>query len=78
MPEKRREGLDALVMAKVTTLVRTSFELGALSTGLRGFYQRLGWERWRGLSFVQDGATLIRTPDEEDGLMVPPRQLYVG
>lgn len=68
--EKQRTGLGALVMAEVTSLVRTHFDLGALSTGRHQFYQRFGWERWRGPSFVQHGASLVRTPDEDDGLMV--------
>ena len=38
-------------------LMRSSsdaFELGALGTGSQGFYERLGWQIWRGPSSVQD------------------------
>lgn len=68
--ERRRQGLGALVMTHATKLVQTTFEMGALSTGSHSFYERLGWERWRGPSYVRDGVALVRTPDEDDGLMV--------
>jgi aminoglycoside 2'-N-acetyltransferase I len=68
--ERRRAGLGALVMTHVTRLVQTMFDLGALSTGSPAFYERFGWERWRGPSFVRSAQALVRTADEDDGLMV--------
>ena len=47
-----------------------SHDLGALSTGSPGFYGRLGWERWRGPTYVRRGDDLVRTPDEDAGIMV--------
>jgi aminoglycoside 2'-N-acetyltransferase I len=82
-PDKQRLGFGAVVMRRATGLVRATYELGALSTGVPIFYERFGWERWRGPSFVRqaDGA-LFRTPDEDDGLMVlrfgPSAQLNVS
>jgi len=38
--------------------------------GRHGFYERLGWERWRGPTFVRHGPELVRTEDEDDGVMV--------
>jgi aminoglycoside 2'-N-acetyltransferase I len=67
--ERRPEGLGALAQVHATSLVQSTFEMGALSTGSPDFYQR-GWERWRGPSFVRTGAALVRTADEDDGLMV--------
>jgi aminoglycoside 2'-N-acetyltransferase I len=69
-PARQRTGLGSLVMASATSLIPTHFEMGALSTPSPSFYQRLGWELWHGPSFVEDGARLIRTADEDDGLMV--------
>jgi aminoglycoside 2'-N-acetyltransferase I len=66
----QRQGHGSTVLRHVTSLVRRDFEVGALSTGRRDFYQRFGWEPWRGPSYVQHGDTLIRTADEDDGLMV--------
>jgi len=69
-PDRQHQGLGALVMVEASSLVRDEFELGVLSTGSHGFYERLGWERWRGPSYVRAGAVLERTPDEDDGIMV--------
>jgi aminoglycoside 2'-N-acetyltransferase I len=50
--------------------VRSTFELGVLSTGLWDFYERCGWERWRGPTFVRHGDGIVRTEDDDDGIMV--------
>jgi aminoglycoside 2'-N-acetyltransferase I len=64
------QGLGTAVMTEISDLVRMNFELGGLSTGRRSFYQSLGWEPWRGPSYVEHEGDLIRTPYEDDGLMV--------
>jgi aminoglycoside 2'-N-acetyltransferase I len=64
------EGLGTLAMAETNDLVRREFELGALSTDRYGFYAHLGWERWRGPTFVRHGDATVRTEDEDDGVMV--------
>lgn len=70
VPGQQRAGLGSLAMAEVTALLHTEFEMGALSTGAPGFYARFGWEQWRGLTFVRHGSELIRTEDDDDGIMV--------
>jgi aminoglycoside 2'-N-acetyltransferase I len=67
---RKREGLGSLVMAQVAPIIRERFEIGALSTGHYGLYERLGWERWRGPTFVRHGSQLIRTEEDDDSLMV--------
>ncbi len=69
-PGRHGQGLGSLAMSAATDVVRREFELGALSTGRHSFYERLGWQRWRGPTFVRHGRQLIRTPDEDDGVMV--------
>jgi aminoglycoside 2'-N-acetyltransferase I len=69
-PGRQREGLGALAMGEFATVLRREFEMGALSTGLHEFYERLGWERWQGPTFVRTGPETIRTEDEDDGVMV--------
>lgn len=68
--ERQREGLASLAMTEIAEVIRREFELGALSTGDHGFYERLGWERWQGPTFVRHGSALIRTEVEDDALMV--------
>lgn len=65
-PRRQRQGLGRLVMAAAGDLVVEHHELGCLSTSSWGFYERLGWERWRGPSYAGEE----RTADEDDGIMV--------
>ena len=67
---RQRQGLGSLAMAAVGELLRGRFEMGALSTGRHHFYERLGWERWHGPTFVRHGSQTIRTEEEDDGIMV--------
>ena len=69
-PARRREGLGSRTMAELSRLLAGAFELGALSTGAHEFYRRLGWERWRGPTYVRHGTRLVRSPAEDDGIMV--------
>lgn len=70
LPGRHGEGLGSLVMSRAMQELRREFELGALSTSRHGFYERLGWERWRGPTFVQHGGELLRSHDEDDGVMI--------
>jgi len=66
----RRHGYGALVMTRVGELVRERYTLGALSTGSHGFYESLGWERWRGPTSVDGAQGPERTPDDDHGVMI--------
>jgi aminoglycoside 2'-N-acetyltransferase I len=71
LPAHQGTGLGTVVMRALSDVIEREFELGALSTGEWHFYQRLGWERWRGPTWVRhpDGR-LERSPDEDDSLMI--------
>jgi aminoglycoside 2'-N-acetyltransferase I len=69
-PARQREGLGSMVMREVANLVRTAYDMGALATARHEFYERLGWERWKGPTLVRSEADPIRTPDDDDGVMV--------
>jgi aminoglycoside 2'-N-acetyltransferase I len=69
-PQRQGEGFGWAVMSRVGQVLHDEFEIGALSTNFHGFYKRLGWERWRGPTFVRHGGELIRTEEEDDGIMV--------
>jgi aminoglycoside 2'-N-acetyltransferase I len=70
-PARERRGLGSAVVAAAGDHIRRSFRLGALSTDRPAFYLRLGWERWRGPTFVRmPGGELVRTEDEDEGILV--------
>jgi aminoglycoside 2'-N-acetyltransferase I len=71
LPGRQGTGLGSRVMTELAQHLRERHTLGALSTAAHVFYRRLGWERWRGPTYVRrsDG-TLDRTEDEDDGIMV--------
>ncbi len=69
-PDHRSQGLGTAVMQEVADLIRQHFDLGALSTGAHWFFERVGWERWQGPTYVRAGEELVRSPDEDGGVMV--------
>ena len=70
--DRRGLGLGTLVMREVGRVVREAYELGALADGSRipGFYQRLGWEAWRGPTFVAAPEGWVRTSEEDGSVLV--------
>ena len=71
-PDRQRRGLGSAVMRAATAHIHDVFELGALGTGEHAFYERLGWQTWRGPAFVRTPGGPVRTPDEEGFIMVLP------
>jgi aminoglycoside 2'-N-acetyltransferase I len=65
-------GLGSRVMADADAFIAERFELGALSTGTPRFYERLGWLRWQGETWVRTPAGPVRTPDDDGGILVLP------
>ena len=69
-PACRRRGYASEVLGRINDLIREQYALGALSTGVPAFYERLGWERWRGPTFVNGPRGLERTPDDDGGILI--------
>lgn len=69
-PEFQGKGLATAVMLEVAEFLEGHFALGALSSGAPGFYERLGWLRWRGATWCRQEGQLIRTADEDGGVLV--------
>jgi aminoglycoside 2'-N-acetyltransferase I len=71
LPELQRRGHGTAVMRVVGEIIGQEYVLGALSTGSNGFYERLGWETWRGPTGVRmaDGER-VRSPSEDGNVMV--------
>ena len=70
LPAWRGRGIATRLLGAADEHIRAGFELGALSTGAHGLYERLGWERWRGPTFVRTADGQVRTQDEDDGIMI--------
>ena len=66
----RRNGHGTSVMRHIGDLIRERYALGALSTGTHAFYEPLGWERWRGQTFVDGPRGQERTPDDDGDVMI--------
>lgn len=68
--DQQRRGYGTAIMKEVSQYIRRGFDLGGLGTGSQGFYERLGWQIWRGPSYVRTDAGLQRTPDEDGYILV--------
>ena len=69
-PEWRGRGVGTQVVRRLQEEIAARWPAALLSTGsATGFYERLGWERWRGTSFTRT-ATAVVADGEQDGLMV--------
>ena len=66
----RRQGHGAKVMKRIGELIRASYPLAVLSTGTHAFYETLGWERWRGPTFVDGANGRARTPADDGDVMI--------
>jgi aminoglycoside 2'-N-acetyltransferase I len=66
----QRRGHGTNVMWAVDEHIRSTYELGALSTGIPDFYRRFGWELWLGSTAVRTQRGLVPTPDDDGGVMV--------
>jgi len=69
-PARQHQRLGTAVMAALQDLLPDRYPVAMLATGEHGFYERLGWERWRGPSYVVRGGVRVRTPEDDDALMV--------
>ena len=57
-------------MRRIGELIRAGYPLAALSTGTPGFYQTLGWERWRGPTCVDGPNGRECTPADDGDVMI--------
>ena len=69
-PPYRRQGHGRAVMTHIGGLIRDRYALGVLSTGSHAFYEALGWERWRGPTFVDGPGGRRRTSEDDGGVMI--------
>lgn len=69
-PDRQGDGIGVALMSRLREVIAGRWPAAMLSTGrATGFYERLGWERWRGNSYTQTASG--RVPDgEHGGLMI--------
>ena len=61
----RNRGLASAIMKHLTGEIQ-EYELAALSPFRVDYYERLGWERWRGPLFIRTKDNLLPSVDEEE------------
>jgi len=69
-PARQGAGFGSTVMLDVSAYIAERFELGALGTGRHAFYERLGWQTWRGPTSVRTADGVHPTPDEDGYIVV--------
>jgi len=71
LPDRQRTGLGSEVMGVIDGIIDRQYQLGALGTGSQPFYERLGWEIWRGPTWIRNrDGDLERSAAEDGGIMV--------
>jgi aminoglycoside 2'-N-acetyltransferase I len=69
-PQRQGQGVGRLTMQRLQDEIAARWAVAMLSTGrATGFYERLGWERWRGVSYTRTSAGTV-PDDEHGGLMI--------
>jgi len=69
-PSHQRQGLGSLVIGAAGELIDRTYRLGALATGVVGFYEQLGWLPWVGPTSVRTDTGLVRTSEEDGNVFV--------
>lgn len=69
--EFRNRGLasEAMRMAVETIVQDTSYDIASLSPSDAGFYERLGWEQWRGPLLARTEIGLSAMPEDEETMI---------
>ncbi|BBC38366.1 hypothetical protein SGFS_096600 [Streptomyces graminofaciens] len=63
VPHLRHRGLGSIVVAMATAEIRLHHEIGVFAASKYEFYERQGWQKWRGPTFVRtDEETLPAAP----------------
>ena len=65
LPAYQRRGFGTAVMRELIANI-SAYDIACLKTDRMGFFERLGWQRWRGPRAGRSGSELIRTPDQQN------------
>jgi len=72
-PAHQRRGYASAVLERLVAAVAGEFELAALAPSDPRFYERLGWQLWRGPLGIRAADGLVATPGEQVMIMRLPR-----
>lgn len=70
-PALQGRGYGTIAMRRLAAEIQ-DYELAGLATGSPGFYARLGWELWRGLSAIRTPSGLLDTTGERIMILRTP------
>ena len=65
LPGYQRRGFGSAVLREVASNI-IDYDIACLETEQAAFFQRLGWECWRGPRAGRSGTELIPTPDQQN------------
>jgi aminoglycoside 2'-N-acetyltransferase I len=68
-PTEQARGVGTAVMHRLAETIEGDFDIACLETESVSFYERLGWEEWRGPLAGRSDDGLIPTPDQK-GIMI--------
>ena len=70
----RRSGVGGALMAPLEQVARRAYDVAALATSDDGaaFYAARGWLPWQGPTSALTPAGVVRTPDDDDCVLVLP------
>jgi aminoglycoside 2'-N-acetyltransferase I len=68
-PAYQGQGYGSAVMRKMAAEIESEYVIACLETDREGFYERLGWQAWRGPLAGRDENGFVPTP-EQHGIMV--------
>lgn len=72
LPKYQRQGFGTALLTEITEFAQAEYSVSMLSTDELDFYRRFGWLDFLGESYVLSGGELIRSADEDAGLMWLP------
>lgn len=72
-PDCQRQGYGSVVMRHLANNI-PDYDIAGLKTASVTFYQRLGWECWRGPLAGRRGDGVVPTPEQRGVMVLPLRQ----
>ncbi|MBA2513719.1 MAG: aminoglycoside 2'-N-acetyltransferase, partial [Solirubrobacterales bacterium] len=77
--DRRRRGHAGAMMGELERMLRGAYDVGALGTTDQAtdFYAARGWKRWRGPTSALTPAGVVRTRDDDGGVLVFPTTVTV-